>query len=74
VDSPARSIRGLAMFPRRGPQDPEGRVKAAQAPAGAPVEAPAEAGGTLATVLPWPGGRRADSFDDLDDPDLPGGA
>jgi hypothetical protein len=40
----------------------------------APADAPAEAGGTLATVLPWPGGRRADSFDDLDDPDLPGGA
>jgi hypothetical protein len=82
VDNPARSIRGLATLPHRGPQDPEGRVKAArapaEAPAGAPVEvpadAPAEAGGTLATVLPWPGGRRADSFDDLDDPDLPGGA
>jgi hypothetical protein len=28
----------------------------------------------LATVLPWPGGRRHGSFDDLDDPDLPGGA
>jgi hypothetical protein len=27
----------------------------------------------LATVLPWPG-RRADRFDHLDDPDLPGGA
>jgi hypothetical protein len=73
----------LATLPHRGPQDPEGRVKAARAPAddpaGAPVEvpadAPAEAGGTLATVLPWPGGRRADdSFDDLDDSDLPGGA
>jgi hypothetical protein len=82
VDNPARSIRGLATLPHRGPRDPEGRVKAArapaEAPAGAPVEvpadAPAEAGGTLATVLPWPGGRRADSFDDLDDPDLPGGA
>ena len=82
VDNPARSIRGLATLPHRGPQDPEGRVKAArapaEAPAGAPAEvpadAPAEAGGTLATLLPWPGGRRADSFDDLDDPDLPGGA
>jgi hypothetical protein len=59
VDSPARSIRGLA---------PVG------ATVEAPADAPAEAGGTLATVLPWPGGRRADSFDDLDDPDLPGGA
>jgi hypothetical protein len=27
----------------------------------------------LATVLPWPGGRRLDTYD-LDDPDLPGGA
>jgi hypothetical protein len=49
-------------------------VKAARAPAEAPAGAPAEAAGTLATLLPWPGGRRADSFDDLDDPDLPGGA
>jgi hypothetical protein len=73
-DSPARSIRGLAMLPRRGPQDPEGRVKAARATVEAPAGATVEAGGTLATVLPWPGGRRADSFDDLDDPDLPGGA
>jgi hypothetical protein len=64
----------LATLPHRGPQDPEGRVKAARAPADDPAGAPAEAGGTLATVLPWPGGRRADSFDDLDDPDLPGGA
>ena len=74
ADNPARSIRGLATLPHRGPQDPEGRVKAARAPAEAPAGAPAEAGGTLATLLPWPGGRRADSFDDLDDPDLPGGA
>jgi hypothetical protein len=35
---------------------------------------PAEHEPVLATVLPWPGGRRLDSFDDLDDPDLPGGA
>jgi hypothetical protein len=35
---------------------------------------PAEDEPVLATVLPWPGGRRFDSFDDLDDPDLPGGA
>jgi hypothetical protein len=35
---------------------------------------PAEDEPVLATVLPWPGGRRLDSFDDLDDPDLPGGA
>jgi hypothetical protein len=34
---------------------------------------PAEDGPVLATVLPWPGSRRH-SFDDLDDPDLPGGA
>jgi|RhiMetdeSRZDD1v2_1073273.scaffolds.fasta_scaffold134650_3 hypothetical protein len=33
----------------------------------------AEDGPILATVLPWPGSRRH-SFDDLDDPDLPGGA
>jgi hypothetical protein len=33
---------------------------------------PAAAHSTLATVLPWPGPRR--SGDDLDDPDLPGGA
>jgi hypothetical protein len=31
----------------------------------------AAANSTLATVLPWPGPRRSD---DLDDPDLPGGA
>jgi hypothetical protein len=35
---------------------------------------PVEDEPVLATVLPWPGGRRLDSFDDLDDPDLPGGA
>jgi hypothetical protein len=35
---------------------------------------PVENEPVLATVLPWPGGRRLDSFDDLDDPDLPGGA
>jgi hypothetical protein len=31
-------------------------------------------GDALATVLPWPGSRRWHRFDDLDDPDLPGGA
>jgi hypothetical protein len=35
--------------------------------------APAAAGSTLATVLPWPGARRPD-IDEMDDPDLPGGA
>jgi hypothetical protein len=42
---------------------------------GAAADSPADDDGpTLAAVLPWPGGRRPDLLDDLDDPDLPGGA
>jgi hypothetical protein len=77
VDSPAHPASRWARLPHRGPQDPQGPVQAAPgpvlAPAPAPAPAPAEGGGTLAVVLLWPG-RRADRVDDLDDPDLPGGA
>jgi hypothetical protein len=86
VDSPVPAASRSATLPHRGPQDPQGRVKAARGPvrtaapgpaaapaAAASAPASAEGGGTLAVVLPWPG-RRAGRVDDLDDPDLPGGA
>ena len=56
----------LATLPLRGASQP--------GLAHGDAHAPAEDGPVLATVLPWPGGRRHGSFDDLDDPDLPGGA
>jgi len=51
------------------------RLRGISQPPAADADAPAvEDEPVLATVLPWPGGRRLDRFDDLDDPDLPGGA
>jgi hypothetical protein len=64
----------LATLPLRGASQPGLADGDAHAPADGEAHAPAEDGPVLATVLPWPGGRRHGSFDDLDDPDLPGGA
>jgi hypothetical protein len=67
VDSHGNPTRPSATLPLRG-AEPRGagfqRVRTR-------TREPAGAGSTLATVLPWPGPRRSD---DLDDPDLPGGA
>jgi hypothetical protein len=71
VDSREHADQRLARFPLRGASQPQ--VASADAHA-RPTDDPAEDEPVLATVLPWPGGRRLDSFDDLDDPDLPGGA
>jgi hypothetical protein len=65
VDSPEHPDLRLATLPLRGTSQP--------GLAHNDAHGPAEDGAILATVLPWPG-RRADSFDHLDDPDLPGGA
>src|SRR5215218_491880 len=64
----------LATLPLRGASQPGLADGDAHVPADGEAHAPAEDGPVLATVLPWPGGRRHGSFDDLDDPDLPGGA
>ena len=61
----AHSLGGVEPGNYRAPADEE-RFPAAR------QREPAAAHSTLATVLPWPGPRR--SGDNLDDPDLPGGA
>jgi hypothetical protein len=71
VDSREHTDQRLATFPLRGASQPQVAYTGAHAPL---TDEPAEDEPVLATVLPWPGGRRLDSFDDLDDPDLPGGA
>jgi hypothetical protein len=76
VDTHEHPTRPSATLPLRGAEPPgagfrpaRGREAAREAARG---REPAAAHSTLATVLPWPGPRR--SGDDLDDPDLPGGA
>jgi hypothetical protein len=81
VDDPAHARTPSATLPLRGPERPAAWLRAGQRPAGRrPGQGPpgrrpvpgADVTSTLATVLPWPGSRRPDTFDD--DPDLPGGA
>jgi hypothetical protein len=81
VDGAEHPALRLATLPLRGASQPGLAYGDAHAPdadadadAGPAEDGPAEDGPVLATVLPWPGGRRHDSFDPFDDPDLPGGA
>jgi hypothetical protein len=81
VDSREHPTPPSATLPLRGTSRPEvtdadalAHSSHALAPAHAQARLLAEDEPVLATVLPWPGRRRHDSFDQLDDPDLPGGA
>ena len=62
----------LRVGPRGVFENSRSPAVAMAGPRRADSPAPAAAVSTLATVLPWPGPRR--SGDNLDDPDLPGGA
>jgi hypothetical protein len=74
VDTHEHPTRPSATLPLRGAEPPgAGFQPAPERGAGRDRgREPAAAHSTLATVLPWPGPRR--SGDNLDDPDLPGGA
>jgi hypothetical protein len=73
VDIHEHPTRPSATLPLRGAEPPgAGFQPALQEGEAARQREPAAAHSTLATVLPWPGPRR--SGDNLDDPDLPGGA
>jgi len=64
--------RPSATLPLRRAEPPGAGFQPARQREAARQREPAAAHSTLATVLPWPGPRR--SADNLDDPDLPGGA
>jgi hypothetical protein len=74
VDIHEHPTRRSATLPLRGVEPPGAGFQPAPAHQreAARQREPAAAHTTLATVLPWPGPRR--SADNLDDPDLPGGA
>jgi hypothetical protein len=72
VDTREHLRQSSATLPLRGAESPGAGFQPAREREAAREREPAAAHSTLATVLPWPGPRRSD--DDLDDPDLPGGA
>ena len=72
VDIHEHPTRRSATLPLRGAEPPGAGFQPALQGEAARQREPAAAHSTLATVLPWPGPRR--SGDNLDDPDLPGGA
>ncbi len=72
VDIHEHPTRRSATLPLRGAEPPGAGFQPALQGEAARQRQPAAAHSTLATVLPWPGPRR--SADNLDDPDLPGGA
>jgi hypothetical protein len=80
VDTLEHLTHRSATLPLRGAESPgagfqparERGFQPARERGAAREREPAAVHSTLATVLPWPGPRR--SGDDLDDPDLPGGA
>jgi hypothetical protein len=78
VDDPEHHVSPSATLPLRGAEPrgagfrPAREREAAHERDAAREREAAAAHSTLATVLPWPGPRR--SGDNLDDPDLPGGA